>query len=241
MATPTTENPPHPLTDLLITVVAPSLILEHLSKPALLGPVLALLAAVALPVGFGIYCWRRTHGFNFFSSFGLAAVIITGGLGLLSLDAFWFAMKEGAFPVLLGLAFPLSLKAGRPLVSELLLNPQFINHEALNAALDTEQRRKAFQRLLALSSWALAATMLLSALANTLLVLHYLRGTVPGSEEYMRAIGRQNWVGVVMVGIPMLGATVALLFWMLGRIQGLTGLQREDLMGTGRTVRRTIG
>jgi hypothetical protein len=241
MAPPTNENPPHPLTDLLITVVAPSLILEHLSKPALLGPVLALLAAVALPVGFGIYCWRRTHGLNFFSAFGLAAVIITGGLGLLSLDAFWFAIKEAAFPVLLGLAFPLSLKAGRPLVSELLLNPQLINHVALNAALDTEQRRKAFQRLLALSSWALAATMLLSALANTLLVLHYLHGTVPGSEEYMRAIGRQNWVGVVVIGIPMLGATVALLFWMLGRIQGLTGLQREDLMGTGRTVRRTIG
>jgi hypothetical protein len=47
-------------------------------------------------------------------------------------------------------------------------------------------------------------------------------------------------VGFLVIGIPMMGALMLLLFWVLGRIQKLTGLDRADLMNPGQTVRRTI-
>lgn len=238
---PQSQQQPHPLTDLLLTVILPSLALETLSKPERLGPAWALVVALILPLGFGIYCFIQKRGLNFFSILGLVAVIVTGGLGLLNLNPVWFAVKEAAFPVFLGLAFPLSFYWKKPLVSELLLNPQVVNHTLLTDRLDTVEKVSGFRRLLGQASWALAGTMMLSAVANALLVLYYLKGTTPGTEAYTQAIGRQNWVGFIVIGVPMLGVTMALLFWLLGRLQRLTGLERDDLLNPGTTVRRQVG
>lgn len=238
---PPNHEQPNPLADLLLTIILPSVILESLSKPDRLGPAWALVVALLLPLGFGIYCFIQKRGLNFFSVLGLVAIIVTGGLGLLNLSAVWFAAKEAAFPIFLGLAFPLSFLWGKPLVSELLLNPQVINHDLLNSRLNTEGQKQSFQALLRQASWALAGTMLLSAVANAMLVLYYLEGTVPGTEEYTKAIGRQNWVGFIVIGVPMMAATMGLLFWMLGRLKKLTGLERDDLMNPGTTVRRQVG
>jgi hypothetical protein len=238
---PPVKEQPHPLADLLLTVILPSLVLESLSKPERLGPAWALVLALLMPLGFGVYCFVKKRGLNIFSVLGLVAVIVTGGIGLLNLDPLWFALKEAAFPVFLGLAFPLSFYWKKPLVNELLLNPQVINQGLLNASLDTEFKRGAMNNLLGRASWALAGTMLLSAVANALLVLYFLEGKNPGSEAYIQAIGRQNWVGFIVIGLPMVGVTMALLFWLLARIQRLTGLEREDLMNPGQTVRRNVG
>ncbi|SKA95300.1 hypothetical protein SAMN02745166_02329 [Prosthecobacter debontii] len=238
---PPPKEQPHPFADLLLTVILPSVVLESLSKPERLGPAWALVVALLMPLGFGIYCLVKKRGLNFFSILGLAAVLVTGGLGLLNLSATWFAVKEAAFPVFLGLAFPLSFFWKKPLVTELLLNPQIINHSLLQSSLDTAEKKSRFHHLLGQASWALAGTMLVSAAANALLVLYYLQGTVPGTEAYTAAIGRQNWVGFIVIGFPMLGATMLLLFWMLRRLQALTGLERDDLMNPGVTVRRQVG
>lgn len=238
---PAPKEQPHPLADLLLTIILPSVILEFLSKPERLGPAWALVVALLLPLGFGIYCFVNKRGLNFFSVLGLVAILVTGGLGLLNLSAGWFAAKEAAFPVFLGLAFPLSFMWGKPLVTELLLNPQVINHSLLTNSLNTEEKKTAFQQLLKQASWALLGTMLVSAVANALLVLYYLKGTVPGTEAYTQAIGRQNWVGFIVIGVPMMAVTMTLLFWMLRRLQALTGLERDDLMNPGATVRSQVG
>ncbi|MES2505699.1 MAG: VC0807 family protein [Verrucomicrobiota bacterium] len=238
---PPNKEQPNPLADLLLTIILPSVILESLSKPDRLGPAWALVVALLLPLGFGIYCFIKKRGLNFFSVLGLVAIIVTGGLGLLNLSAVWFAAKEAAFPIFLGLAFPLSFLWGKPLVSELLLNPQVINHDLLNSRLNSEGQKQSFQNLLRQASWALAGTKLLSAVANAMLVLYYLKGTVPGTEEYTKAIGRQNWVGFIVIGVPMMAATMGLLFWMLGQLKKLTGLERDDLMNPGTTVRSQVG
>lgn len=241
MASTSPQDQPHPLVDLLLTVILPSVVLESLSKPERLGPAWALVVALLMPLGFGIYCLMNKRGLNFFSLLGLAAVLITGGLGLLNLSAIWFAVKEAAFPVFLGLAFPLSFFWKKPLVSELLLNPQVINHSLLKSSLNTPEKKSGFHKLLGQASWALAGTMMLSAVANALLVFYYLHDTIPGSEAYTQAIGRQNWVGFIVIGVPMLAVTMLLLFWMLRRLQILTGLERDDLMNPGTTVRRQVG
>ena len=235
------QSKPHPLADLLLTLVVPSMVLEGLSKPDRLGPGWALVVASALPIGFGIWCWQQKKGLNFFSIFGLIAVILTGGLGLLNLEAKWFAAKEALFPVILGLAFPLSHRFGTPLIKELLLNPQVINHKALNRALDTEPKRVAFESLLKQASWGMLGTTFWSAAGNYALAMRLLGSKAPGSEAYVQAIGKLNWMGFIVIGIPLLGITIALLVWLLRRLSALTGLEREDLMNPGQTVRRQVG
>ena len=240
MSAPSSSQP-HPLADLLLTLVLPSFVLEWASKPDRLGPVWALVAASAIPIGFGIWCWTQKRGLNFFSVFGLVAVILTGGLGLLNLSAVWFAAKEALFPIILGLAFPLSHRFGAPLIKELLLNPQVINHRVIEKSLDDDEKRGRFESLLRTASWGMLGATFFSAAANFALALHLIGATEPGSEAYVKAIGKLNWMGFLVIGIPLVGLTLLLLLWLLRRISELTGLDRDDLMNPGTTVRREVG
>jgi hypothetical protein len=128
-----------------------------------------------------------------------------------------------------------------PLIKDLLLNPQLVNHRVLQAALNTGDKQSAFQSLLGKASWGMLGTTFLSAAANFALALGLIGGTAPGSEAYVKAIGRLNWVGFLVIGIPLLVITLGLLFWLLRRICTLTGLERDDLLNPGRTVRRQVG
>ncbi len=230
----------NPIADLLLTVVLPSAALEWLSMPARLGPFWALIVAAALPLGFGIYCYVTRSGLNFFSILGLVAVIVTGGLGLLKLDAFWFAIKEVSVPVFLGLAFPLSHRWGRPLIESILLTPQLINRAALQKALVTPEQQASFAALLLRASWGMSSGMLLSAAGNFALALYLLGGKEPGSEAFVKSIGTLNWAGFIVIGVPLFGIMFIVLVWFLRAVQRLTGLDRDDLMNPGKTVRRQV-
>lgn len=238
MSTP--SKPANPLADLLLTIVLPSVALEYLSKAERLGPFWALVVAALLPLGFGVYCYVTRSGLNFFSVLGLIAVLLTGGLGLLQLDAFWFAVKEASIPVFLGLAFPLSHRWGRPLIESILLTPQLINRPLIERTLATPQQRASFAALLLRASWGMGCAMFFSATANFFLALHLIGGKTPGSEAYVKAIGTLNWAGFLIIGLPMMGAMFMLLMWFLRALQKLTGLERDDLMNPGDTVRREV-
>jgi hypothetical protein len=86
----------------------------------------------------------------------------------------------------------------------------------------------------------MAGTMLFSAIANFILALYLLGDKAPGSQEYTKAIGRLNWSGFLVIGIPLMGVTLTLLLWLLRSITRLTGLERDDLMNQGTTVRREV-
>lgn len=229
-----------PVADLLLTVVLPSAALEWLSVPSRLGPFWALVVASLLPLGFGLYCYVTRSGLNFFSILGLVAVIVTGGLGLLKLDAFWFAMKEVSVPVFLGLAFPLSHRWGRPLIESILLTPQIVNRAAVQKALVTPVQQQSFAALLLRASWGMGCGMMLSAAGNFALALHLLGGKEPGSEAFVKSIGTLNWAGFLVIGIPLFGIMFIVLVWFLRALQRLTGLDRDDLMNPGKTVRRHV-
>lgn len=235
------KKPASAVADMLLTVVLPSAALEWLTEPQRLGPFWALVVASLLPLGFGIYCHVTRSGLNFFSILGLVAVVVTGGLGLLKLDAFWFGIKEVCVPVILGLAFPLSHAWGRPLIESVLLAPHMINRPALQRALVTPEQRRDYAALLLRASWGMGASTLLSAAGNFWLALYLLGDKEPGSAAFVKSVGTLNWAGFIIIGVPLLGMMLAVLVWFLRAVQRLTGLDREDLMNPGRTVRRRVG
>ncbi|WP_374030368.1 VC0807 family protein [Bdellovibrio bacteriovorus] len=97
------EAPPkeNGLLNIVFNIVLPVLILNKLSK--FIGPFWALVLALAFPLGYGAYDLIKRKKFNAFSALGLLNVLLTGGLALLGLHGFWFAVKEAAFPALVGL------------------------------------------------------------------------------------------------------------------------------------------
>ncbi|MDB6074520.1 MAG: yciB [Verrucomicrobiaceae bacterium] len=179
-------------------------------------------------------------GLNFFSILGLVAVIVTGGLGLLKLNAFWFGMKEIIVPVLIGLAFPASHLWGRPMICSLVFAPHLVNERAVKAALDTPERHAGFAKLLLKASWGMGVSMLLSAGLNFALAMYLLGGKEPGSEAFVKGIGTLNWGGTLIIGAPLLLAMIVVLAGFMRGLYRLTGLHKDDLMGPGRTVRRMV-
>jgi len=239
-----TAKPPNGLLDVVLTVLLPSATLEWLSYAQWLGsaaPVWALVLASLIPLGYGVYCWVNKTGLNFFSVFGLAAIIITGALGLSKLDAFWFALKEASVPVLLGFCFPLSFLWKRPLIEALLMQPQVLNVTLVRQKVSTEPAATGFQFLLKSASWQMGGIMMLSAVINFALAIWLLEGKAPQTPEHNSALSKLNWGGMLVIGIPMLGAMMFIMLRFFRQLATLTGLEREDILNPGQTVRRRVG
>jgi hypothetical protein len=231
---------PNALLDLALTVVLPSLVLDHLSEPTRLGPFWALIISLLFPLGFAAWCFVKKCGWDVISVLGFVTILLSGGLGLLKLDAFWFAVKESALPLALGAAFPLSFAFGRPLLNALLLRPQVINLPMLFAALDTAEKQSAFHRALFRGSWGLGLATIGSSIGNFFLALHLLGGKEPGGEAFVKGIGTLNWASLLVIGVPLCAVMLVVFIWLIREIQRITGLEKSDLMNPGRTVRRQI-
>lgn len=235
------SSSPNALADIVLTVVLPSLVLDQLSDPARFGPTWALVVSLLFPVFFAVWCWWKHSGWNLFSILGFVTILLSGGLGLLKLDAFWFAVKESAVPLALGAAFPVSCWFGKPLINALVLQPQIFNLRALNAALDTPEKQSRYQRTLLHGSWLLGSAAIISSIGNFLLALWLLREKEPGGEAFVKGIGTLNWASVIVIGVPLCAIMFAVFIWLIRQFQIITGLERADLMNPGRTVRRHIG
>ncbi len=231
---------PNAIADLLLTVVLPSLVLDQLSEPARLGPSWALVVSLLFPVGFGVWCWWKKSGWNVFSILGFITILLSGGLGLLKLDAFWFALKESAMPLALGAAFPLSHFFGKPLITALVLQPQILNLRAIHATLDTPVKQKNFQTTLMHGSWWIGLAMVGCSVGNFFLAIHLLNGKEPGGEAFVKGIGTLNWASLLVIGIPLCVVMLLVFIWMVCQFQRITGLERSDIMNPGRTVRRQV-
>src|SRR4051812_25049957 len=112
------------LLNLAFNLALPTAIQTWGSGPRGLGPNLGLAVALLFPLGYGLYDYAVRRRFNFVSAIGFISILITGGFGLLHLNGFWFAVKDGAVPALIGIAVLVSLRTKNPLVQEMLYNPQ---------------------------------------------------------------------------------------------------------------------
>ncbi|MDO8958663.1 MAG: VC0807 family protein, partial [Rhodocyclaceae bacterium] len=135
MADITNNTKPNPLIELTINLIIPSLILMNLSDPEDLGPIKALLLALAFPLFWGARDLIGKGKINVIASLGLVSVLLTGGIGILHLDAQWLAVKEAAIPGLIGVAVAISAHTRYPLVRVLLFTPALMNVELIQTKL----------------------------------------------------------------------------------------------------------
>jgi hypothetical protein len=232
--------PPNPLLELVFTLVLPSIALDQLSKPASLGPFWALVVGLAFPVAFGAWCFLTKKGWTVFSVIGLVTILLSGGLGLLKLDAFWIGMKEGLMAAAIGVSFPLSHYFKRPLINALVMQPHLLNLKAVQDSLVDAPKRAAFDRAIFRASCGMGMSMAGSAVANFFLAVWLLSGKTPGTEEFVKGLAKLNWVSALVLGVPMMGVMLFVFLWLLRQIQQITGLERDDLLNPGKTVRRQV-
>ena len=217
------------LLNLICNVALPTAIQTWGSGEKTLGPKWGLVVALLFPLGYGLYDFAVRRRFNFIAGLGFVSVLITGGFGLMQLDGFWFAVKDGALPAPIGLAVLVSMHTKAPLVQELLYNPQVIDVDRIDAALTTRGTQPEFGRLLADASRLLALSFFLSAGLNFGLARVIITGQ-PGTELFVQQLARMHWASIVGAVLPAMGMMMYALWRLLKGLEGITGLTLDEIL-----------
>jgi len=229
---PTTAAPAEKQENLLINILfnvaAPALILAKLSGESRLGPVWALIVALAFPVAYGAWDLVKRRKWNFFSILGFVSVLLTGGLGLMKVDGFWFAVKEAAIPTVFGAAVLGSLWTKTPLVRTFLYNDKVIDTAKVHEVLVERSNVPAFERLLVHATWLLAASFFLSAVLNFALA-RWLLKSPSGTPAFNEELGKMTALSWPVIVVPSMAVTLAALWYLFGGIRKLTGLKLEEI------------
>lgn len=229
-------NARNPLIDVLITIILPSLILMKLSGEHRLGAVAALLLALSLPLLWGGWdLWARRR-FNGFALLGLISVALTGGIGLLHLDAHWLAVKEAAIPGLIGLAVLVSSWTRYPLIRVMLYNPAVLNVERVQQQLEARGNAQAFERRLKVATLLVAGTFFFSSTMNFILA-RWIVTSPAGSVAFNEELGRLTLLSYPVIAIPSMVMMIVTLLWLGRGIRQLSGLSLLDLINDSREAK----
>jgi hypothetical protein len=188
-----------------------------------------LIIAILFPVSYFIYDYFKRSKYNVFSILGLISVLMTGGIGILEIPTEWFAVKEAAIPLLLGIAVVVSLNTPWPLIRTLLYNPEILDVDKVHDALVVHNSESAFEKLLTKCTWLLAFSFLLSSILNFGLA-RWIVVSPSGTDAFNSEVSKMMaWSWPVIV-IPSMAIMMVTLWMLLGGIKKMTGLELEDIL-----------
>ncbi|WP_166268643.1 VC0807 family protein [Marinobacter caseinilyticus] len=220
---------PRPWVDLLISIVIPSVILMKLSGDGFLGATGALIIGLAFPLGWGLFELIRYRKKNFIAVLGVISVGLTGGIGLLELDAQWLAIKEAAVPALIGIAVLVSTRTQYPLVRTLLYNPTILDVKKIQRTLEERGTVDVFEARLLNASYFFSGTFFFSAVMNYVLAKWIVTST-SGSSAFNEELGRMTLVSYPMIAIPSMIMMFAIFYYLWRSIRRLTGFTLEEVL-----------
>jgi hypothetical protein len=252
-----TKNPQdHPLANILINVIVPVLVLSYLSKDPVLqahlgkiarpwhiGPIKAVILALILPLGYGIWHYLKTRKGNLFSALGLVSVLLSGGLTLYLWNqngtvkpnaGILFGIKEALIPLILGIAILSSQRTASPLIRVFLYNDTLFDIPKIESRVAELAAQKSYDRLLSGATRLFAASFFLSALLNLGLAQWFFRGfdaaAVDALEKYNEIIARVIGWAFAVIGVPIIVFLYFTLRRLLKGLESLTGLSEDELM-----------
>lgn len=220
---------PNALTELLVTLIIPSLILMKLSGPDDLGAVNALLLALAFPLFWGIRDLVSRRKLNPFAALGLVSILLTGGIGLLQLDTQWLAIKEAAIPGLIGLVIAGSAHTRFPLIRVLLFSPALMNVEKIQDSLAQRGNQTAFEMRLKIATWMLGGSFFFSAAMNYFLAI-WIVTSPAGTPAFNEELGRLTLLSYPMIALPSMLIMMAVLYYLARSIRNLAGLKLAEAL-----------
>ena len=219
----------NPLLELLVAIVAPSVILMKFSGEADLGAVGALLLALAFPLFWGAWDLLTRRKLNLFAVLGLVSILLTGGIGLLQLDTQWLAIKEAAIPGLIGLVVVVSAHTRYPLVRVLLFSPALMNVERIQEHLSQRGNHATFEVRLKVATWMLGGSFFFSSVMNYLLAT-WIVVSPAGTPAFNEELGRLTLFSYPMIVLPSMLIMMAVLFYLTRAIRELAGLNLAEAL-----------
>ncbi len=227
--TPHPDHKPRPFIDLMVSIIIPSVILMKFSGDEHLGSVNALLLGLAFPLGWGLFELIRYQKKNFIAVLGMVSVGLTGGIGLLEIDAQWLAVKEAAVPAIIGLAVLISTKTKYPLIRTLLYNPKVLDVHKIQEVLKSNNHEKEFDKRLLNATYFFSLTFLFSSIMNYVLA-RWIVTSPSGTQAFNEELGRMTLLSYPMIAIPSTVMMMFIFYYLWRTIRRLTGFTLEEVV-----------
>ncbi len=224
--------------NLILDIALPVIILNKLS-PHLgeQGPLYALLLAISLPLGHGLFDFYKEKKINWISLLGLLNVLLTGGFALMKLQGIWFAIKEASFPALIGVFVFFSSFSKKPLFGFFLNQPGLFSMDLIEERLQTFNRKDDFDKLIRRCTLLFSGTFFISALLNFFLAISIFKDIPTHLQDNEKAnmlntqIADMTWMGYVVIALPLMVITTSLFYYCLRSLARLTQLSLNELLG----------
>ena len=221
------QHKQHPLADLLVSIVVPSVILMKLNDQ--LGAVGALLLALAFPLMWGVLEFMRYRKWNIIAIFGLVSVVLTGGIGLLHIETKWLAVKEAAIPGVLGIALFFSVRMRHPFIRTLLYNPAAFDVQKIHERLRERGSEAHFEAALVRATYLFSGTFFFSSAMNFVLAKTLVTSPT-GTPAFNEELGRLTLLSYPAIALPSMILMILLIVYLWRRIHALTGLSFEEII-----------
>lgn len=218
---------PNAFLEIGVTILAPSMVLMHGTER--LGPVLALVVALAFPLGWAIWDGARRRKLNWLAAIGIASTLMTGGIGLMKLDTQWYAIKEGAVSAVIGLVVAISAWTKRPLIHALVFDAALLDTARIERELAARGNAQAFAQSLRQATLALAGTFAFSSVANYVLA-RWIVVSPTGTTAFNEELGRMTLLSYPLIALPSMAMLLVLMWWLSRVLHRLTGCTFTDLL-----------
>lgn len=221
--------------NILFNIIIPVLILNKGHKLGL-EPHYTVIIALSFPLFFATKSLMESKKINYIALLGLMNVIVSGTLTLLALGGIWFAIKEAAFPLLIGIFVFISSWSRKPFFKTLFMNPATFDLEKIETHLNTEDKKLQFNLLMKKTTQLLSLSFLMSALLNFILSLRIftpLPETLTHPEKQALLNQQLSQMTLLSMGVILLPSILFLggiMFFTFKRINYLTGLTTDELI-----------
>ncbi len=246
----------NPLANILINVIVPVLVLSYLSKdpdlqmklgkavqPWHIGPAKAMVLALALPLGYGIWHFIQTRKGNLFSAIGFISVLLSGGLTLYLWNkdgsvkpnaGLLFGVKEALIPLVLGIVILTSHRSANPLIRTFLYNDSLFDISKIEQRVAEISAQVGYDKVLLNATKLFSASFFLSALMNLGLAQWFFSGfdekAVDALEKFNAIVGKITGWGFAIIGVPILFFLFFTMRRLMKNLEKLTGLKDSELM-----------
>ena len=163
-------------------------------------------------------------------------MLVSGTLTLLALGGIWFALKEAAFPLLIGIFVFISSWTAKPFFKTLFMNPATFDIQKIEARLETADKKIQFHNLMKLTTQLLSVSFLMSSILNFVLSLRIftpLDEALTSTEKQQilnEQLGQMTLYSLGVILVPSVLFLGGIMYFAFRRINQLTGLTTEELI-----------
>ena len=221
------KTPNASLIQLAVGFVIPTIILLTMSGTDRLGPLGAMLLALAFPVALELYGLTRKRKPSLMSIAAIIGILLIGLISVLGLSKDWLALRRSALYAVGAIALFIIVRFKPALIEKGL--DRVLEMEGIRTASRKNKTEAQLMKYATKASYILAVILAVIAVASYVLTIVFI--TAPtGSSEFNAQYAELRILSIFVITVPFIIAMTGVLIYLVNKFEKLTGISAENLI-----------